>query len=221
MKPYQTSRNLLLLAIVVGTIVIIGPYILGQIGKFLVKTDQIKTPADAAVVLNTGVDLPPRLMQAAKLFNLGLVKKIVINGDRKTDVIRKLEASGFTYPNEWHEDSIALLVFLGVPKDRIITISAQDAFDTISEAKIVGNQLTEQSIKTIIITTSKFHTRRANHIWQHLFGSRFQIMTIAAKDDPFQADGWWRSGRQIKQVLAEYGAWIFYWSNRLVIATSS
>jgi hypothetical protein len=32
----------------------------------------------------------------------------------------------------------------------------------------------------------------------------------AAEADPFDPDAWWREGRQIRWLMAEYGAWVFY-----------
>ncbi len=136
---------------------------------------------------------------------------MVINGNRKTDFIRQLESRGFTAPSPWHENPVALLMFFGVPKERVVIIDAEDAYDTVSEAAITGNQLFEQEIRSVIITTSKFHTRRARHIWQRQYGDRLEIQMTAADGDPFDPKGWWHSGRQIRQLLAEYGAWLYYW----------
>jgi hypothetical protein len=41
------------------------------------------------------------------------------------------------------------------------------------------------------------------------------VALLAARDDPFYVDGWWRSGRQIRQVLAEYGAWLYFLGRRI------
>ena len=38
---------------------------------------------------------------------------------------------------------------------------------------------------------------------------------VPAEEDPFKPDGWWHDGRQIRQVLSEYGAWLYFWGKRL------
>ena len=82
----------------------------------------------------------------------------------------------------------------------------------------MGNELLRRAISRLIITTSKFHTRRARYIWQKSFPGRFHIRAVPARDDPYAPDGWWREGRQIRWVLAEYGAWIYYfWKRNLGI----
>lgn len=182
-------------------------------GSFLVLEDGAE-PSEAVVVLSTGVEYYPRLIEAAQLFREGYAKKVVINGNRKTDTLRKLEKMGFTSCCLWYEDSLRILSFLGVPRNEVITISAEDAYDTVSEAKAVGTELLKAGINRIIITTSKYHTRRARYIWQRSFPNRFSIHTVAARNDPYSSSSWWKEGRQIRWVLAEYGAWIYYfWKN--------
>lgn len=73
--------------------------ILTSVGEFLVIDEQ-PVPSDAVVVLNTGVEYYPRLIEAANLYNKGLVKKIVINGNRKTVILRELEKKGLLLFNK-------------------------------------------------------------------------------------------------------------------------
>ncbi len=184
-------------------------FILTRVGRFLI-CDQKPFTADAAVVLSTGVEYYPRLMEAADLFRKGLVRKVVINGNRKTDVLRELEKRGFEKCCPWHEETVRILEVLSVPRKNVLPINAEDAYDTVSEARIVGRRLLERGFKRLIITTSKSHTCRANHIWRSMFKGEMSICTVSAKTDPFDVNGWWKQGRQIRWVLAEYGAWIYY-----------
>jgi uncharacterized SAM-binding protein YcdF (DUF218 family) len=184
--------------------------ILCSIGKFPVYEEH-PAPSDAVVVLYTGVEYYPRLIEAARLYNDGLAKNIVINGNRKTDMLRSLEKKGFVSCCNWAEDYVRILGLFSVPRERIITVSAEDVFDTISEAEAVGKALLGKGMNKILLTTSKSHTRRARHIWNHLFAKKLSISVVSAKTDPYDPDGWWRDGRQIRWVLAEYGAWVYFW----------
>lgn len=188
-------------------------WILSSIGEFLV-VDEAPVHCDAVVVLNTGVEYYPRLMEAANLYKLGLVKRVVINGNRKTDTLRDLERKGFTPCCEWYEDRVRILVMLGVKEKDILPVSAEDAYDSVSEAQVVGKKLMETGISRIIITTSKYHTRRARFVWKSIYGNHLEITTVTAKSDPYDPEGWWKIGRQIRWVLAEYGAWIYdFWKS--------
>jgi hypothetical protein len=94
-------------------------------------------------------------------------------------------------------------------------ISVEDAYDTISEAEAVGTELVKQKIKRIILTTSKFHTKRAHFIWTKMYEDKLAVHSVGAKKDPFDPNGWWKDGRQIRWVLSEYGAWVYYYWKKI------
>jgi len=185
-----------------------GP-ILTLIGGFPV-VDQKPAPAQAAVVLYTGVDYYPRLIEAARLYREKWVKTVVIDGNRKTDVLRDIEKKGFAPCCHWAENYIRILELHGVARADIMAVSAEDVFDTISEARAVGQALLAAGIDDIVLTTSKSHTRRARHIWRAVFKEKMTVAAAAATSDPYTPSGWWKDGRQIRWVMAEYGAWGYY-----------
>jgi len=208
-------RKIFFIVLVLALLVVVHEKILTGIGSFLVIQD-IPQKADAAVVLYTGVDIYPRLIEAAGLYKQVKVKKVIINGNRKTDTLRTLESSGYEPPCKWYAEELGVLTHLGVAKDSIVAISAEDAFDTISEAKIVGEILINNGMTDIIVTTSKFHSRRAHHIWNTMYKGKLQIHVAPAANDPFNPEAWWKSGRQIRWVLSEYGAWLYYYWMKIV-----
>ena len=209
---FYTAGALLVVAALVYFF--LGP-LLSAAGRFLVVDDG-PIHSEAVVVLSTGIEYYPRLMEAASLFREGYAEKVVINGNRKSAALRELERKGFVSCCQWYEDSLRILSLLGVPRDKIITVSAEDAYDTVSESKLVGQDLIKTGITRIMIITSKYHTRRAGHIWENSFPNQFSIRTVGARTDPFSSSGWWKEGRQIRWVLSEYGAWIYYyWKTRL------
>ena len=158
-------RKIFLVLLLIALLFFVHDKILAAVGNFLV-VEEIGGHTEAAVVLNTGVDVYPRLIEAADLYVNKKTGQVVINGNRKTSTLRKLESKGYKPASKWHADYIEILNLLGVPKDHIMAISAEDAYDTISEARIVGKILVNNGVKKVVITTSKFHTRRARHIWK-------------------------------------------------------
>jgi uncharacterized SAM-binding protein YcdF (DUF218 family) len=216
MKEMNNKKRHRLLFIIVALFVIgiVGYFsyegILTRLGEFIVYHEKAR-PSDAVIVLNTGLEYHPRLIEAADLYRKGLVKRVVINGNRKDDVLRGLEEKGFTRCCPWYEEPLRILKMLGVPRERVLYISVEDAYDTVTEASAVGKELIRHGYGRIIITTSKYHSRRAHYIWTRMYKDKFAVFTVAAKADPFDPDGWWKEGRQIRWVMAEYGAWIYYW----------
>ena len=180
------------------------------VGKFLIL-DETPNHADAIVVLNTGVEYYPRLIEAADLYKRGLAGKIIINGNRKTDILRDLEKKGFQPCCLWYEDSLRILSLLGVSNDNVISVSAEDVYETVGEAETVGEKILGMGYKRIILVTSKYHTRRANHIWSEIYAGKMNICSVAAKADPYDPQRWWNDGRQRRWLMAEYGAWLYYY----------
>jgi uncharacterized SAM-binding protein YcdF (DUF218 family) len=203
-------RKIFLALLFIAFLAVFHGKILTGIGSFLVIEDApVKT--EAVVVLNTGVDIYPRLIEAANLYKKGKADKVIINGNRKTDILRSLEDNGYESPSKWYAEEISVLVHQGVAKEHIVAISAEDAYDTISEAKFVGVILVNSGMSNIIVTTSKFHSRRAQHIWSKMYKGKLGVFIVPAQKDPFNPEAWWKNGRQIRWVLSEYGAWIYYY----------
>ena len=207
-------RKIFFVVLAIIFLAVIHEKILIGIGSVLVVED-VPQKADAAVVLTTGVDIYPRLIEAADLYRNVKVDKVVINGNRKTDTLRDLENNGYQPPTQWHAEIISVLNHQKVPKDHIVAISAEDAFDSISEARIVGEILINNGMSNVIITTSKFHSRRARHIWSTMYKGRLKVFIAPAKSDPFNPKAWWKNGRQVRWVLSEYGAWGYYYLTKL------
>ena len=95
--------------------------ILTSIGEFLV-VDENPVLSDAVLVLNTGMEYYPRLIEAADLFRSGYVEKIIINGNRKTETLRELEKIGFRYCCPWYEERVRILELLNIPKDNVLRL---------------------------------------------------------------------------------------------------
>ena len=209
-KGKRTALLLPTLCVVIVLLVLLfRGVLLRAVGGFLIVEEELHH-SDAIVVLNTGMAYYPRLVEAEALYRQGYARVIVINGNRKTAALRNLEAKGFRTCCPWYEERVRILEILGVPRSDVITISAENAYDTISEAVAVGPALLQKGVTTAIVTTSKSHSRRACHIWKNLYQGRIRIEVAGARTDPYSPTTWWKSGRQIRWVLSEYGAWVLY-----------
>jgi len=90
-------RKIFLAVLILTLLAVLHQKILTGIGSFLVQED-IPQTSDAAVVLYTGVDIYPRLIEAADLYKKSTIEKVVINGNRKTEILLDLESSGYAPP---------------------------------------------------------------------------------------------------------------------------
>jgi uncharacterized SAM-binding protein YcdF (DUF218 family) len=182
--------------------------LLTAMGRLVVDV-RIPTRADAAVVL-AGPTYWARLQEAARLYRAGIVDVLVIDGGRKDDTLRQLEAAGFAPACPWYQDSLTALEMMGVPATDVVAIDASEAYDTVSEALWVGAAIERLGLRELIITTSQYHTRRSGLIWRAVSAGRFTIYTAGASGDGYTPNGWWRDGRQVRWLLAEYGGFLYY-----------
>jgi uncharacterized SAM-binding protein YcdF (DUF218 family) len=212
--PFYRRMWILVPLALMAFVILISGSLFRVMGDMIVVNDQ-PTPSDAAVVLSSGVEYYPRLIQAADLYRTGLAANVVINGNRKSDSLRDLEKMGFKRCCPWYSDAVGILTMLGVPEDKIILVSNEDAYDTVSEAEVVGRELIDRKLTTVIITTSKYHSRRAKFIWQEIYGQQLTIFMVSAETDPYDPNSWWKDGRQIRWVLTEYGSLVFYWWKKI------
>ena len=171
--------------------------------------EEAPSQAQAVVVLYNNVEIYPRMVRAAQLYHDGYVEKVVINGNRKVDALKSAENQGYKPPSSWNENFEAFLGFNGVPSDDIVFIEAENAFDTRGEAKLVGERLRELGLTDIIVTTNRFHSRRAAYIWRKVYGDDFKVRMVPMKNDSFTPGSWWRDSRQLKWVFYEIGSWFF------------
>jgi uncharacterized SAM-binding protein YcdF (DUF218 family) len=209
----KTCSIMLILCVLIAVYALSGKLFI-LMGEFLIYDDP-PLKSDVAVVLEDGLEYYPRLIEAASIYKKGLVDKIVINGDRKTDTIRGLEKMGFEGCCSWYENSKRILEILGVPGNDVIAISAEEVYDTVGEAEVVGFEIINQGYTSIILITSKFHTRRAAHIWKEMYRDKLDVASVSAKSDPFDPSAWHKDGRQVRWVMAEYGAWVFYYWRKI------
>src|SRR4030095_4240235 len=75
---------------------------------------------------------------------------------------------------------------------------------TIEEAIAVCPELKRLGARKVLIVTSAYHSRRANVVFR-LFCPAVRIRSIAAPDDQFEVDKWWKVSRYRKLFFSEWG----------------
>ncbi len=71
-------------------------------------------------------------------------------------------------------------------------------------------ELRRRNVKQFLIVTSNYHTRRAGNEYRKLStGMEFRV--VAASDDYFTADGWWRNREGRKRFLLEWMKTVAGW----------
>ncbi len=173
--------------------------LLTAIGRYLVVEDP-PTPADVIAVPSGS--FPDRILEAVALYKAGLAPRILICRERENAAYKRLRVLGVAVPRGF-ELNREVALQLGVPAQALVVVD-QPPGSTFSEARVVLEYARRHGYGSILLVTSKYHTRRASRIYRHLAGGSERIVVRAARDDAFRADAWWRNRAWTRRVVIEY-----------------
>ena len=199
--------RLLVVLLVLGLGVYLGsPYLFAAMGRYLI-TEQPLVKADMILVLLGGPYL--RIPEAARVFHEGIAPAILLTRGpqgRGTDDLLRV---GIRIPEE-QETSVKLLEDLRVPRKAILTLEERSG-STRSEMQTVARFLKTHPAHTVVIVTSKAHTRRAYKIFSAGLGSGIRLIMHPAGNDPFDPNRWWHDRTDAWSVFCEYVGLADYW----------
>jgi uncharacterized SAM-binding protein YcdF (DUF218 family) len=165
--------------------------------------------ADALVVLSGSSNYIERTRAAAELFRAGRAPKIILTNDN--------EHGGWSSAEQrnplFEELEFAELVSAGVPAEKIERLT-ETVTSTYDEARLMREYAGAQGLRSIIVVTSAYHSRRALWTWRRVFQeSGIQIGLSAAptgeqSPNPFS---WWWHPRGWAMVAGEYPKLVYYW----------
>lgn len=158
--------------------------------------------ADYAMVMGGGIENRP--VVAAFLWKKGWVKQILISEIRPRDP----EARALLPPE--HELTRAMLVRLGVPDDRIVTLPGNHAA-TFHEIESLRRLLKEHPKCRVLIVTDALHTRRTAWSVHHLLGpDARRVGFVSTPSERYELSRWWQTADGFFMVTSEYLKLFFY-----------
>ena len=193
-------------AYVLAPVLLVGFFLLRGLGSWLVVQDPLDH-ADAIVVL--GGTMYERQMEAVDLYKEGWAPRIYVVRELADWGEAELIARGVAYTRVV-DLQIDTMKKLGVPGDRIIVLDA--AGSTAEEALLVLRLVNEQRFKTVIVVTSKQHTRRARMVMnRRLSGSGVTVIVRPSRYDRANVDRWWTERATLRFTLFETQRLFGYW----------
>ena len=177
-------------------LVIVAGVIFFTVGKWLVVEDPL---AHADVILVLSGRLPERAVEAARVYKAGYADQVWISPPIAP--VNELKAMNISYLGEdFYNEKI--LIAQGVPPDAIRILDKPDA-NTEAEVRQTVEELRRLDFHSVIVVTSKPHTRRVRTIWRKLVGPEPHMVVHYADDDPYDGAHWWRHTRDALDVLRE------------------
>jgi uncharacterized SAM-binding protein YcdF (DUF218 family) len=200
--PRSRALRILFVAGLSGLLLIVVCFF--ALGRWLVVEDPL-AKARAIVVLSGG--MPVRAFEAAQLFREGYAPEIWLT--RPAEPGETLLAMGIPFSGEDYYNR-QVLIHEGVPTQAIRLLDPP-IVNTADEMKAIAAALARERDRTVIVVTTKAHTRRVRLLWRKLAAGRGQAIVRAASDDPFDPHRWWRNTRDaldvVREVLGLLNAW--------------
>jgi uncharacterized SAM-binding protein YcdF (DUF218 family) len=164
--------------------------------------------ADAIVVLSGSANYRERAREAARILLHGGSKRILLTNDNARGPWSTAKQSNPLF----YERSFNLLKKVGVPENSI-EVLPQPVTSTNDEAEVVRQYAKEHGLRSVLVVTSAYHSRRAFWTFSRVFrDSGIQIGLISAStggESPRPAT-WWLTERGWKLVPTEYVKFIYY-----------
>ena len=168
--------------------------------------------ADVILVLGGSSTYIERTQKAAQLYKQGSAPKVWLTDDGMRGGWNKIEQQNPRFV-ELARNS---LIEQGVPPEAIEILQPQVS-GTIYEAEVLRQKTGEGNLKSVLLVTSAYHTRRALWIFQKVLADKNVEIGIAHPPTGEQTPPpvlWWLKPKGWELVAGEYvktlGYWIFY-----------
>lgn len=202
LNPKRWRRFAAIVAILVVAAVVALPWLMRGIGHWLVLEEPLR-PA-AAIFVHAGA-IPFRELEAANLYRQGVAPEIWLAPVKPSNETQALRELGIVMP-AGAELRVMILEHSGVPSDAIRILDG-NVFNTRDEIRSAEAEARRRGADTIVLISSKAHTRRLRWLWDRLAaGSPVSAIVRPATRDPFHPGEWWRNTDDGQQVVHELAA---------------
>jgi len=171
---------------------------LAGLGRALVF-DQPPAKADMAVVLG-GDYTGRRILKGAELVREGYVPVVLVSGPPDF------------YGSHESDFAIQFAIRRGCPAGWFVALPIS-ALSTRDEAVQVLAELHRRNVRSFLLVTSNYHTARAarTYRWaEKAMADPPNFRTVAAPDDYFQPDSWWRTREGRRTLFIEWTKTVAY-----------
>jgi uncharacterized SAM-binding protein YcdF (DUF218 family) len=192
-RPGFFRLKLLAACLVLAAAAILGRSLWLPVLGYALVHDDGPAKADIAVVL-AGDYEGHRIEKAAELIREGYVPAALISGP-----------PGF-YGGHESDYAIAYAVRQGFPAEWFIALP-HSALSTREEARVVLADLRRRNVRSFLLVTSDYHSARARRIFlaaERAMGGGPAMRTVAAPDEFFRPDSWWRNREGQKALFFEW-----------------
>ena len=184
-----SRRSLFLFLGVLAVVLLSSPLWLRWLGSALVQTDPLRR-ADAVLVLG-GDYTCGRILKAGQLVREGYAPRVIVSGGQPQ------------YELQEPDMAIQCAVKHGYPAQVFEPLYA-NAFSTRDEAEKIKPVLEREGVRSVLVVTSDFHTRRAGRLLRQVFSPGIEVTMVGVPDPYWRAGDWWKNREGQKTEFYEW-----------------
>lgn len=165
--------------------------------------------ADAIVILSGGYLYLERTQRAIELFQQGHAPKIIVT----TDGTKGPWSDEKQRNPKYSELEMEELQRAGIPMESVELIP-RPIWTTYAEAKVMRDYAQTHGLRSVLIVTSAYHSRRALWVWRQVFAESGIKIGIDYAPTGLQSPtpvGWWWQSHGWQTVAGEYPKFVYYW----------
>ena len=164
--------------------------------------------ADALVILGGSSTYGERTEYAAQLYGEGFAPVVLLTDDGlRGGWSQEQQRNPF-----FVERAAAALEGAGVPAEKVETLAPQTS-STYEEALLLREYATARGLKSLLVVTSGYHSRRARWTFERVFegsGVRVSVASVAPGRQTPSPAAWWLSVSGWRVVALEYLKLAYY-----------
>lgn len=189
------------------TCILIWPFA-AWVGARLLITEAPLAKADVIVVLGGSANYKERAREAARLVLEGRAPLILLTNDNQRGPWSSVEQRNLYF----YERTLEELHNAGAP-DKSVDVLMNEVGSTHEEAELIKQYATENGLRSVLIVTSPYHSRRALWTFSRVFrdtGIQVGLMPVSPGIGSPRPATWWLTARGWRLVPTEYVKMIYY-----------
>lgn len=192
---------------IVSCCILIWPFAAWGGAKFLIKEAPLDK-ADAIVVLSGSATYRERAQEGARLFFEGRAPRIVLTNDNHQGSWSSAQQRNLFF----YERSLEELKKSNVPSQSV-EVLMQPVTSTYEEAELIRDYAQQHGLRSILIVTSAYHSRRALWVFSRVFrdtGIQIGLDAVRPGQQSPPPETWWLTVKGWRLVPTEYVKMLYY-----------
>jgi uncharacterized SAM-binding protein YcdF (DUF218 family) len=202
--PNERARRPLLWVYAAASVLFLALLVFLNVGRWLVREDPLQRATAIAVLSGR---MPERVLEAVRIYKRGYAPRVWLTHSTEPGATLAQLSVHYIGEEEYNKE---LLMRSGVPEGAI-EILDPSIENTADEMRTIGEALAKRGHGTVIVVTSKVHTRRVRSLWNRLAKGDGTAVVRGVSDDGFDPAHWWRDTQDaldvVREVLGLMNAW--------------